>query len=354
MPHRPCPLPLALAAASAFTLAACLAPDAPPATAERASALQECPEEYCGTNSPRIDVHGFHELSLAGQPNAQNMTIVGAALGGDPVRLQVTSGALSVVRNQALVTGQALVGLEITVDIDGREFVLELMAVSSLPFPVPAQGGDNLPTYVFEYIDAAGVRQNLCGNRPVPTPSRELLYWETFNQVPREAILFEGDRIDTARMAISPIYDASWFNIGCAGHTLSKLHLTRNTTASRAAFYGHSLASRQATLKMLAADYCGTGRPFTVAGQPLAWRDPQQVMHFYAGATTLEARWDENGATCLGRPRLLHPVNAAGAQLFPDIYAAIASECPLLFDHPCTNTNLYDFEGADRVSANRQ
>ncbi|HRC58677.1 MAG TPA: ADYC domain-containing protein [Kofleriaceae bacterium] len=325
----------------------------PPPQGESISALQECPEEYCGTNSPKIDIHGFHELSVSGRPNAQNMVLDRATLGAAPVRIRVQQGALIAEAGQTVFTGAALVGLRLTVLIDGLAFELELMSVGSMFFPVPAESGDLLPTYVFEYIDANGVRQNLCGNRPILLPSRDLLYWETFNQVPREAILFEGDRIDTSRMSIAAGFDADWFNIGCAGHTLSKLHLTRNTSASRASTYGHNLASRQATLKLLAADYCGTGRPFTVAGQPLAWRDPQQVMAFYSGASVLEARWNEHGATCLHKPRLLRPASAAGAQLFPDIWQAIASECPNLLSSPCQDLDIQSFDGQDRVSANR-
>ena len=324
-----------------------------PPLAERAAALQECPEEYCGSNSPRIEVYGFHELNLVGHPNPQNMVLTRATLAGEPVHLTVYNSELKAQLGEVVITGADLVGLLITVTIDGRDFALELMSVGQMSYPVPSTSGDTLPTYVFEYIDSLGVRRNLCGNRPIQVPTKDLLYWEAFGQVPREAILFEGDRIDTSTMTISPSFDPTWFNIGCAGHTLSKLHLTRNTVASRASVYGHGLADRQATLKLLAADYCGTGKPFTVAGQPLAWRDPQQVMQFYSGASALEARWGASGAICLSRPRLSTPANAAGAQLFPNIWQAIAAECPDLLNRPCTNSNIYQFEGADRVSANR-
>lgn len=72
-----------------------------------------------------------------------------------------------------------------------------------------------------------------------------------------EAIVFETDRFDAASKTMDPVGDPRWFNIGCAGHTLAKMHLTRNTIASGAAAHGVSANDRQATLKMLVADYCG-------------------------------------------------------------------------------------------------
>ena len=44
-----------------------------------------------------------------------------------------------------------------------------------------------------------------------------------------EIVVFEGDRIDAARQTMQLTANDSWFNIGCAGHTLSKLRLTQNT-----------------------------------------------------------------------------------------------------------------------------
>jgi hypothetical protein len=99
------------------------------------------------------------------------------------------------------------------------------------------------------------------------------------------------------------------------------MHLMRHTKAGAAAADGHlvdghapyytTLAQRQAMLKMFAADYCGTGRAFTVDGQPLQYRDST---HWYPGASTpslpdswaargVEALWSERGAVCLDTPR---------------------------------------------------
>ena len=67
---------------------------------------------------------------------------------------------------------------------------------------------------------------------------------------------------------------------------------------------GQSLAPvHQACTRMMRADYCGTGQPFTVAGR--------QLQVFGKGDATpehlfgqFEALWGENGAICLARARV--------------------------------------------------
>jgi hypothetical protein len=324
-----------------------------PAFNQTAQAFQECPETVCGTNSPNIDSHGFHDLNVAGKTNTQGMRIVGARLGGRSVDVFVRNSELfASAAAGRLYAGPRLVGLALDLLVDNVPYQLEVMRVGRLPFPVPAGTSDSLSTYVFEYTDAGGKRQNLCNSTLNPTTDLE--YGETFGQQPREAILFEGDIIHTDVMTLDPTINTDWFNIGCAGHTLAKLHLTRNTWASHAGAFGHSPADQQATLKMLVADYCGSGHPFTVAGQRLGWHDPQKMMDYFSPPFSLEARWTASGAACLNEPRMLYPTTVTGAKAFPDIYDAIRQECPALLTTPCNDpTNLDDFYGTDRVSANR-
>jgi ADYC domain len=318
--------------------------------------LQECPEDTCGSNSPKIETLGFHELSVRGDSNAQDMRLVGATLNGAPVSVSVLRAQLAARSGLfKALTGAQLVGLQLFIEARIKDetstFQLEVMAARSLRYPVPAGSKDGSGAYVIEYTDRDGQRRNLCTANGGGSP--DLPWDEAFGQHPTEAVFFEGDRIDTATMTIDPNVDASWFNIGCAGHTLAKLHLTRNTTASNAPAFGHQLDDRQATLKMFVADYCGTGKPFTVAGQRLAWRDDQGVMEFYDQPFSLEARWQSYGAACLSEPRMLYPSTIEGAQRFPKIWQAIADECPALLQQPCADEDPYSFDGLPRVTGNR-
>jgi len=115
------------------------------------------------------------------------------------------------------------------------------------------------------------------------------------------------------------VAENDWFNIGCEGHTLSKLRLTRNTIHT-----APSWKNVQAAFKMLSGDYCGTGRAFTVDGQPLVWQD-RGGMRFYQTPLELEARWDENGATCLDSPRLQRSNTPLASDGFS--WAEVQREC---------------------------
>lgn len=347
---------LALAVGLTLGLGACsLASEEEATLGEEVQSIRECPEDTCGSNSPRVEAFDFHELSTIGRANAQGMRIVSATLGRSRATLKVDRGRLFADTKGGVVSGAGLVGLiiNVTVPVDNttRNYALEIRGYRDLIYPVPSGSKDYTGAYVVEYVDVFGERHNLCGGRG----SQDLPADEGFGQKAGEALFFEGDRVDTERMTIGTAFEGSWFNIGCAGHTLAKLHLTRNSTASGAASFGHQHADRQATLKMFVADYCGTGVPFTVAGQPLAWRDPQGVMDFYGIPTTLEARWTERGASCIGVPRMKTPATPEGQIKFPDIYFAIKQECPdLLYNHRCTVPDINDFDGQLRVTANRQ
>jgi hypothetical protein len=160
-------------------------------------------------------------------------------------------------------------------------------------------------------------------------PATEVVWDESTEIPPFNAVVFEGDRIDATARTVKPAAEDRWFNIGCARHTLSKMRLTRNTL--------HTVADAdwrpvQTALKMLSADYCGNGTALTVPGMPILW---QQHASPGGGSTigmtyrvqpqpgSLEARWNENGAVCLDTPRLaVHP-----DPQFPDVGQSIQQAC---------------------------
>jgi hypothetical protein len=118
-----------------------------------------------------------------------------------------------------------------------------------------------------------------------------------------ETVLFEGDYIDrvTKRMSTDAEWDPSWFNFGCAGRTLAKMRLLLKTTGSRPQSEPWEL--RQATLRMLVGDYCGTGVPYTHHGVSLVW-DDNRLMRYGRPPISLEAQWTEERALCIDHTRL--------------------------------------------------
>ena len=144
------------------------------------------------------------------------------------------------------------------------------------------------------------------------------------------AVVFEGDRVDSLAKTVTGI-DTGWFNIGCAGHALAKLHLTGHTQGAQVgAGYVTSVAERTTMLKMITGDYCGEGIPFTVAGVDLTWRDHRSWMGFDPLDASTEARWTPDGASCLNEPRLASNPTDLGSKTFEDVGKAIAEMCPKL------------------------
>lgn len=107
------------------------------------------------------------------------------------------------------------------------------------------------------------------------------------------------------------------------------MHVYGHTQASQIAGFATTIPERQTFLKMLVADYCGTGKVFTVAGQPLMWTDDRGTMPLTSGVPrTTEARWQPSGADCVNEPRVDEYPTEDGMAEFPDgAEAAIAAEC---------------------------
>lgn len=325
----------------------------------------------CGFNSPEIDNMGFHELEMTGATtNSQGFRLLGLWQQGVRYDLHVVNSKLSGTYPDAAIppiSGKNLIGAEIRITYSPpfteRElpYVIRVVDVRSMYFPALPGGtgpGPVIETYILDYASMYGGNpswKNICTlhyGGSVPDDER-------FGQDLKESILFEGDRVDMARLTMNAEPAWNWFNIGCAGHTLAKLYLTRNTIASQLLpqpWYQTQQPARQATLKLLTADYCGSGRPFTVAGQKLVWKGGAMGDYMRQPAN-LEARWDQNGARCLGTTRMTRPTTEEGKRLYPDARALeveIQGECELARHKlpPCSNAKPKDFDGALRMSGN--
>lgn len=342
--------------ATIASLAACVPEDAELGTVS--AALGECDESSwgCSSNSPEVDHYGFHELNVygAGGPNsplAGFVTVNGRAKiykGTKVYDLVVKDSRIrGYSAGRLALYGDALVGAEMRVKI-GRaaDYVIRIEGYRPLRLPYGTYA--TIEAYQLSWYSSVyepNGKRNICKAPvvvtppPSPTPDPEL-HPELLNMRSGETLVFEGDRFDSDNLTTSDAYDSSWVNFGCAGHTLAKMHLMRHTLSANATAHAITWQDRQATLKLLAADYCGIGRPFTEAGVPLTWQG--DVVTYRSAPMVLEARWTENGATCLNVPRL------AASQ--PDILSRIATVCGSV-PPACPNAGSFGFEGALRVSA---
>lgn len=315
-----------------------------------------CPEEVCGSNSPVIDSLGFHELSLFGVPNLEGFSIwapKGLAQiiqGSQSYDLHVVKGVITGTRT-GLVTlaGTALRDAWILIQRGTSQYALVIRDARLMTFFAPPF--DRLEAYTLEWLGSSQERSlplcdNIAGLIEVISKDPEQGREELLGMTVLESIVFEGDRIDSKLKTMSKIADDKWFNVGCAGETLAKLHLTRNTIHSQVPGMFRAWEQRQATMKMYVADYCNTGESFTVQGQKLVWQGGG--LSYLHPPWLLEARWTEAGAQCLYAPRMLFPTTSFGATQFPDIMTEIAAVCS---PPRCKDVDPFDYAGADRVSS---
>lgn len=374
-----------VAAAAAVAMSACTMdpPDDfenPTTQVESAVIEGPCPDWGCGTNSPVVDTRfDFHDLSLIGtartgpatEANAAGLAIVAAGPGhraqivqnGRTYDLGVVDGRfVGTSRVFGTIQGPALVGATITLTVGATpRYAITIATVRQMGYIV---GGGTVEPYTLLWTDlAGGPATNLCSNIPLLEVLLEqqagddnYRRQELMGLRTTEAVIFEGDRIDAHGKTMSPTADDTWFNIGCASHTLAKLRLTHNTIHSQDPGLLQPWERRQATMKLYAADYCGKGTSLTVPGQRLGWQG-DLMGYFWDEPREIEARWDQTGATCLSAPRLLLPTSSLGAKAFPDIWSSIEDACLAAgrrVPGACGNPNPRDYVEALRVSANPQ
>jgi hypothetical protein len=365
---------VALELLGAATLSGCLEADLPEGTEEQFATATPTPPpptrpgdpcEYewrCGGNSPVVDVHAgrveFHDLNLGGLPNDAGLvleTVNGRAqlwLGGAPHDLYIGGDGLFAPDGYGgYLEGAALAGGELLMfDSAGEKMWLRIADARTMTYPFPEGSADPLTVYKLEVLtDSAGAYRNLCAN---PTE------YDAMGMLPDEALVYGGDRFDTYFKTIHPLAGENWLNIGCAGHTLAKLHLTRNTTASQVGSANQTTHDeRQAAFKLLTGDYCGTGVSFTLPGQSLQWMgEGYQAKNEYNAwlpHDQIEARWDANGATCLSVPRLEWSSLADAPTTFPDVRKMIDVECAnagIVLDK-CDPDKSTELDGKSWVSA---
>ena len=309
----------------------------PPATDEvEQAATGKCPDFGCGVNGPNIDGGWFHDLNLDGEPNEKGFALIGYLRKGNALyTLGVTNGRLSgsfflgPVGSPSTVSGTALQGATFKLERHGTiRYTATIQSVrTDAEYWAKHPDGDALPrveTYrIYVVADETGIGDYLCplprtvtaGPDPMPEHS---------------ALVFEGDRISATNKTVSILNNNRWFNIGCEGSVIAKLHLSGHSQAAVSVGLVTNKLERQTMLKSLVADYCGRGAPFTVGGQRLEWRSDDNMLGFFAWIPNqVEARWTPQGAACLNTPRITaHPTAASNAEFPPYMLEdLIETEC---------------------------
>lgn len=310
-----------------------------------------CDSDECGLNGMWFgEGVGFREIHLGGAPNHEGLRLTGVsapprspAAGRDLV-LAIDKDAMALrdrTSGAVMVPTLRLAGTKIILTWDGHfvgkdqrvpvTFTLEILEVMRPAFwdcrpGAPCETGFK---YRFSAITNAdgGCNVEVCNPSLAHSTDPDA-------SIAGTAVAFIGDVYDDTGFKVHsreasprctadqvPAGQDDVINFACSGTTLSKLYLMRHTTASRPAARQVPVSQRQALLRMLTADYCGTGETFTHNGVPLAFgaRGWPGFAHYDIAATQpLEAVWSDKGAVCLDQPRLPEHTQAE-----------IAGHCPV-------------------------
>jgi len=328
--------------------AGCIIEDDPAETVEQALGGASCPFEICGSNNPVLSLP-FFELYEGSAPNEQGLTLDGIYFGAIKWKVDVVGNQLT-ARNGALVkSGLDVQGGKIRVkDAHGTVFQITVdEVIEDTQLYPPGSGTTWSYVLTWRVYGSRDTPVNLCSDPESLMGEQDTLY-----QYKYSTVLFEGERYDEDKLMVRErAPTADWFNLGCAGHLLAKMHLTHHTQSSSTATYPTNVRERDAMMKMVSADYCGIGEPFTVGGTPLSWTDDHgwlpHVWDIEAYDVGIEARFGPSGATCLEKPRLAGTTDPAALAEFGNdvgnsIWHLIEAKCAL--PPPCSTIEDNDVE----------
>lgn len=257
-----------------------------------------CPVWRCGFNAAEVNGRAIRELNLDGLANAEGLRIVGfiAPLGLlQSFKLGVEGDAL-VARSPlgATLRGNQLLGSIIFVAQPGSLVPLPITILGHQKIDSWAAGAPQVSTYTLVYPDLNA----LLGVRNVCTG-------DLLDALTSAVTVIGGETYDLDTKTIQPDRPR-WLTLACAGSAAAKLRLMNYGPHSDFDGAGHpaSLDQRQATLRMITADYCGTGHSYTQNGTALNWENASGTVVSPGSLGEVEAVWGANGALCLESPRL--------------------------------------------------
>lgn len=239
-------------------------------------------------NSPTVNGATLHEFSLDGTVNSDGLRILGAEFPGLDAFNVIVDGTteqwvgLDPKNGQPKYVGAAMQGARLLLETPNGNISLEIVDVD-VNVPSWGNSGRLETAYRVLYKDADGQIASLCPSLAIEDQWFTLIYGETY---------------DTTN-TVNPGQNA-WVTLACVGQAAAKMKmLGYGPNGPRAS----TVADRQATLRMITADYCGTGHSFTTSGVPVAWRDGAFTVEPPFEETELEAKWGPDGALCLNTPR---------------------------------------------------
>lgn len=304
---------------------------------ELACDVGACPQTTCAHNSPELTGFPLGALSLDGCRNPGGVSLVQGSLSaprcGGELDLAFADGALAGRRPGA--SAPTCRGA----DLEGATFWIDGPRRATGPIAGPPVGDDTqvrqqlrlvsvdtgpaIPTYRVIRTGRATVWQDdRWVVRAETLPALSACNRARESDLYRRAIVVAGDRLDddAATILASGPSTFAWIHFACEDSALAKMRELGYDPMDGASTAGE----RQATLRMITARYCkAAGGAFTTAGVPVHWKKRgESDAPLTADEGPLEARWNQDGATCLSHARIFrrsadHPL-APLRSLLPD------------------------------------
>jgi hypothetical protein len=262
----------------------------------------DCPVWRCGFNSAEVNGRAIRELNLDGLANADGVRIVGfvgpAGILGDFALDSEGDALVARGPNGAVLSGDQLIGSIILVKPPG--LLAPPVPITILDYQeidAWAVGAAPVATYALLYPDVSailGVR-NVC-------------HGDLGDTLMAAVTVLAGETYDLATKTVQPD-KPRWITLACAGSAAAKLRLMNYGPHADFDGEGHPTTApqRQATLKMITADYCGSGVAYTANDTPLEWENHSGTVDSTTSTSALEAIWTDAGALCLDATRLPDP-----------------------------------------------
>lgn len=251
---------------------------------------RDCPTWKCGFNAAEVNGHSLAELNLDGVANADGARIVGFV--PPPLRfgyvLDVDGDELVARKGGQVLRGAQMIGAILLVRLPGG-LTIPVTILGQEKVDSWAAGRPPITAYALVYPEP----QELLGVKNVCTGS-------LLDPLANVATVLGGERYDQATKTV--VSSPRWLTLACAGSAAAKLALLGYGPQSSAT----TVDQRQATLKMITADYCGDGESGTANGTPIQWENHDGSVSLGAGEAPgpVEAVWTEDGALCLEATRL--------------------------------------------------
>ena len=269
----------------------------------------------CGVNSAQINGYAISELDLAGtpsipgHPNSAGVEYLALMSPGNELyTLSVENGGLVATSPDGVVlSGNQLVNFRLILRAAGVVFPLYITShkyASTWTQPFKPR----IPVYGLAYPGNLGFGIPLTRR---PTESlQSVCPGHTASDT--TAVVFAGEVYD---VNLRTVIDSStpqfpniehWMSIACTGSAAAKMKFLNYGPQANFDGMGKSATARQrqATLKMITADYCGFGYSFTETGTPIYWQNPYDSAENIQTPDTVEAVWSDTGALCINDGQL--------------------------------------------------